>query len=163
MINAGVERLFFPTKYYLRSSISRLVMPETTIGGGDEGVSECKVHHTNKERCRAAFGHLQHPLQPFLLPQCMSSLQVCVASGRVVQHTSQPPSAFLLQPHSLGDGNSIICLLDMLDERSLCRGKSINCSAFLSEQLLSCFIDTKLTSYLYGHIAQIAPGAPNGL
>ena len=51
--------------------------------------------------------------------------------------------------------------LDMLDECSLCRGKSINCSAFLSEQLLSCFVDTNLTTCTVIARPQIAPGALN--
>ena len=65
------------------------------------GQKQRKVH------CRATFWQLQHPVQSFLQLQCISSLQACVASGRVVQHTaSQPHSAFHLQPHSLGDGSS---------------------------------------------------------
>ena len=50
--------------------------------------------------CRQAFWHLQCPLLPFLQLQSMSSLQACVASGRVVQHITQPPSAFFFQPRS---------------------------------------------------------------
>ena len=33
-----------------------------------------------------------------------------------------------------------------LDESILCRGKSIDCAAFLSEELLSCFVDMLLTA-----------------
>ena len=47
--------------------------------------------------------------------------------GRVVQHTSQVSSPFVV-----------------LDECILCKGKSNSCAAFLSEQLLSCFVGTLL-------------------
>ena len=77
--------------------------------GRGSGVRLQSVHSPPQEQravhCRAAFLHLHRPLQSFLQPQRISCLQACVASGKVVQYTSQPLSIFF-QPHSLGDGSS---------------------------------------------------------
>ena len=54
---------------------------------------------------RAAFLHLQRPVQLFLQLHFISSLQACAASGSVVHCASHPSSAFF-HPHSFGDGSS---------------------------------------------------------
>ena len=72
-------------------------------------VSLCKLSPLQKQRavhCRQAFLQRVMSSAALLQPQCMSFLQACVASGRVIQHISQPPSAVFFQPHSLRDGSS---------------------------------------------------------
>ena len=134
-------------------------------------ITHCKVHHINKEQC------IQGSLAAFFLQlQRMSSLQTCAASGRVVQHTSHPSPAFLVQPHSPGSSNhhlspamtSLICSpLGVLNKRCLRRWKSINGSTFLGEELLSCLVETFLTACSVIHqdnkSLRLFQPLPNGL
>ena len=58
---------------------NQLIMSKASIDGVGEGVSQCCFQHT-----------LHFLLQPYHMSS--NSLQVCVASDRVNQLTSQPPS-----------------------------------------------------------------------
>ena len=118
-----VTKLFFSNYSNFYSFDILAVKPKNSV-------NQYKIHYKNKEQCTAEQPLTDAVSCAVLLATAAYQFPTGLCGlGRVVQHTSQVSSPFVV-----------------LDECILCKGKSNSCAAFLSEQLLSCFVGTLLTA-----------------